>query len=72
MYLWNPIDVGYASGFTAGVLVNGEMEGKTGDTFEAGRLSEKEVVEDGNGTQVMLGEPFKFDKENIAEWKDVY
>ena len=72
MYLWNPIDVGYASGFTAGALVNGEMEGKTGDTFEAGRLGGKEVVEDGDGTQVMLGEPFKFDKENIAEWKDVY
>ncbi|WP_046174278.1 rhamnose ABC transporter substrate-binding protein [Domibacillus indicus] len=72
MYLWNPIDVGYAAGHTAAALVNGDMEGKTGDTFEAGRLGQKEVVEDGEGTQVMLGEPFKFDKENIGEWKDVY
>lgn len=72
MYLWNPIDVGYAAGFTAKSLVEDEMEGKTGDTFEAGRLGSKEVVEDGDGTQVMLGDPFKFDAENIAEWKDVY
>ena len=24
------------------------------------------------GTEVMLGDPFKFDTENIAEWKEVY
>lgn len=72
MYLWNPIDVGYAAGYTAVALVNGELEGKVGDSFEAGRMGTKEVVEDGDGTQIMLGEPYKFDSANIAEWKEVY
>ncbi|MDN7242129.1 rhamnose ABC transporter substrate-binding protein [Planococcus sp. N028] len=72
MFLWNPIDVGYGAGMTAVALVEGEITGKLGEKFEAGRLGEKEIVEDGEGTQVMLGEPFRFDKENIAEWKEVY
>jgi rhamnose transport system substrate-binding protein len=72
MYLWNPIDVGYLSGYAADALVNGKITGKVGDKFKAGDIGEKEVVKDGDGTQIMLGDPFKFDKNNIAEWKDVY
>ncbi len=31
------------------------------------------VIEAGDGgTEVMLGAPFKFDKSNIDEWKNVY
>lgn len=30
------------------------------------------AVADGEGTQIMLGDPFKFDSSNIAEWKAVY
>ncbi|RAZ81595.1 MULTISPECIES: rhamnose ABC transporter substrate-binding protein [Planococcaceae] len=72
MFLWNPIDVGYGAGMTAVALVEGDITGALGETFEAGRLGEKEIVEDGEGTQVMLGEPFRFDKDNIGEWKEVY
>lgn len=72
MYLWNPIEVGEAAGYTAHALVEGKIKGENGDTFEAGELGNQEVVEDGEGTQIMLGDPFKFDAENIAEWKDVY
>ncbi|MGM0922975.1 MAG: rhamnose ABC transporter substrate-binding protein [Bacillota bacterium] len=72
MFLWNPIDVGYAAGYTAKTLVEGKITGKVGDTFEAGTMGKQEIVEDGDGTQVMLGEPFKFDVNNIAEWKQVY
>ena len=72
MFLWNPIDVGYGAGRTAYALVQEEITGKVGETFEAGRLGEKEVVEDGDGTQIMLGDPFRFDAENIDEWKEVY
>jgi rhamnose transport system substrate-binding protein len=72
MYLWNPIDVGAVAGYTAHALVEGTITGSIGDTFEAGDQGSLEVVEDGDGTQIMLGDPFKFDKENIAEWKDVY
>ncbi|MEY8733028.1 rhamnose ABC transporter substrate-binding protein [Peribacillus frigoritolerans] len=72
MYLWNPIDVGYAAGYTAIALDEENIKGKVGEKFEAGDIGELEIVEDGDGTQVMLGDPFKFDKENIGEWKDVY
>lgn len=72
MYLWNPIDVGYLSGYAADALVNGKITGAVGDKLTAGKLGEKEVVKDGEGTQIMLGDPFKFDSSNIAEWKDVY
>jgi rhamnose transport system substrate-binding protein len=72
MYLWNPIDVGYLSGYTAAALVDGKITGKVGDKFTAGTLGDKEVIQDGEGTQIMLGAPFKFDASNIAEWKTVY
>ncbi|WP_372663283.1 rhamnose ABC transporter substrate-binding protein [Cohnella sp.] len=72
MYLWNPVDVGYLAGFAADALVSGKITGKVGDKFTAGRLGEKEIIADGEGTQIMLGDPFKFDGANIAEWKKVY
>lgn len=72
MYLWNPLDVGYLAGYAADALVQGTITGKVGDKFNAGKLGDKEVIADGDGTQVMLGDPFKFDKANIAEWKTVY
>jgi rhamnose transport system substrate-binding protein len=72
MFLWNPIDVGYGAGMAAHALVQEEITGEIGDSFEAGRLGGKEVVEDGDGTQIMLGDPFRFDAENIDEWKEVY
>ncbi|MDQ0338694.1 rhamnose transport system substrate-binding protein [Caldalkalibacillus uzonensis] len=72
MYLWNPIDVGYLSGYAAHALVEGIITGEPGESFDAGRLGKKEVVEDGDGSQIMLGDPFRFDSSNIDEWKDVY
>jgi len=72
MYLWNPVDVGYLAGYAADALVKGTISGKPGEKFNAGRLGEKEVIADGDGSQVMLGDPFKFDASNIAEWKVIY
>ena len=73
MYLWNPIHVGYLSGYAAAALVKGEITGAVGDTFDAGELGSFEVVESSDGgTQILLGAPFKFDSANIAEWKTVY
>lgn len=73
MYLWNPIDVGYLSAYTAAALTGGKITGKAGDTFSAGRLGSYTVTaaSDG-GTEVLLGPPFKFDKSNINDWKSVY
>lgn len=74
MYLWNPIDVGYLSGYAAHALVEGEITGEAGDSFDAGNLGAYEVVDSptGEGTEILLGEPFRFDPENIEEWKEVY
>lgn len=72
MYLWNPIDVGYLAGYTAMALADGAITGTAGDKFTAGRLGEKEVITAGDGTEIMLGDPFKFEPANIEEWKSVY
>ena len=56
--LWNPGDLGYLATYAAAALVNGDITGEEGDTFEAGDLGEFEVGADG---VVLLGEPFTFD-----------
>ncbi len=73
MYLWNPIDIGSLTAYTAIALVNGDITGATGDKFTAGDLGSYEVVEASDGgTEVILGPPFKFEPSNIDEWKSVY
>lgn len=72
MYLWNPMDVGYLAGYAAQALVEGTITGAQGDEFMAGDLGEKVVITVGEGTEIMLGMPFQFNAENIAEWKVIY
>lgn len=63
--LWNPEDLGYLAAYAADALISGDITGEPGDTFEAGDLGEYEVGEDG---VVLLGDPFVFDAENIADF----
>jgi rhamnose transport system substrate-binding protein len=73
MYLWNPIDIGYLAAYSGDALVKGTITGKEGDKITAGKLGEKAVTKAAHGgTEIMLGDPFKFDKNNIGEWKTVY
>lgn len=73
MYLWNPVDIGYLAGYTMDALVKGTITGAEGETFSAGDLGEKSITAAADkGTEVMLGDPFKFDPQNIAEWKKIY
>lgn len=73
MYLWNPIDVGSLTAYASIALVKGEITGAEGDKFEAGSLGSFVVIKAADGgTEVLLGAPFKFDPENIGEWKSVY
>ncbi len=73
MYLWNPIDIGYLAAYTMAGLIDGTVTGAAGETVKAGNLGEKSIVAAADGgTEVMLGDPFKFDAANIAEWKTVY
>ena len=73
MALWNPIDLGYLAMYVTHLLVAGEIKGEVGEKFNAGRLGEKEIVDEGNGGKmVLLGPPFKFNKDNIDKWAKVY
>ena len=73
MYLWNPVEIGSLAAYTMDSLVKGDITGAEGDTFKAGDLGERTVTEAADGgTEVMVGDPFKFDKDNIAQWKEVY
>ncbi len=73
MYLWNPIDVGGLAAYASIALVKGDITGGAGNKFEAGTLGSYEVISAADGgTEVLLGAPFKFDPDNINEWKSVY
>lgn len=64
IYLWNTIDLGYLSMYTAHAVLTGELkEGVT--SFKAGRLGTYEV---GADNVILLGPPFRFDKENIDQF----
>ncbi len=63
--LWNPVDLYYLTYYAAAALVNGEMTGAPGDTFSAGRLGSYTV---GEGGVVLLGPPFIFDANNVADF----
>ncbi|HWR23917.1 MAG TPA: rhamnose ABC transporter substrate-binding protein [Feifaniaceae bacterium] len=73
MYLWNPIDLGYLTGYIVDALANKTITGAEGDAFKAGRLGDYKVTAAADGgTEVLLGPPFAFTPDNIGEWKTVY
>ena len=63
--LWNPADLGYLAAYATKALIEGEITGEEGDSFEAGKLGDYEVGADGT---VLLGDPFVFDAENIGDF----
>ena len=64
--LWNPEDLGFLAAYAAKALADGTITGKEGDKFEAGKLGEFTV---GKDATVLLGDPFKFNKDNIDQFK---
>lgn len=73
MFLWNPIDLGYLGAYTSAALVSGTITGAEGDAYTAGSMGDYKITPAGDGgTEVILGQPFAFTPDNIAEWKDVY
>lgn len=77
MYLWNPIDLGRLAAYTSIALVDGTITGAVGETFEAGEIEGSPYTltaleSDENASEIIMGEPFRFTPENIAEWKDAF
>jgi rhamnose transport system substrate-binding protein len=64
--LWNPEDLGYLAAYAADALAKGDIKGDEGDSFKAGKLGEFKV---GADHTVLLGDPFKFNKDNIDQFK---
>jgi rhamnose transport system substrate-binding protein len=61
--LWNTMDLGYLTIYAAESVRNGKLRpGAT--TITAGRLGQLKIA----GDNILLGEPFKFDKSNIDEF----
>ncbi len=66
--LWNPADLGYLAVYAMHALATKEIEGKAGDTFQAGKLGEYTIKDDPDlGLNVLLGLPFIWDKTNIDD-----
>jgi rhamnose transport system substrate-binding protein len=62
--LWNPVDLGYAATYVIRAVADGKL--KAGDTsVEAGKLGKLGVV---NGSEILLGAPFIFTKENVKDF----
>jgi len=63
--LWSPADLGYLAAYTAAQLCSGNIQGKEGETFSAGKLGNRTVGKDG---VVLLGPPTVFNAENIDQF----
>ncbi len=63
--LWVPKDVGYLAGYAAAALVSGQITGKEGESFKAGRLGDRKIGAKG---EIILGPPTGFNKSNIDEF----
>ena len=63
--LWNPSDVGYLAAYAAAQIASGNIEGKEGETFSAGKLGSRTIGKDG---VVILGPLTVFDSGNIDQF----
>ena len=63
--LWNPADLGYLAAYAAVNVASGNLTGKAGQTFTAGKLGKYKVGAKGT---VLLGPPFVFNKKNIGKF----
>ena len=67
--LWNPEDLGYLAAYAAASLASGDIKGKVGETFTAGKLGKYKIIKGAGGPEVVLGPPFLFTKQNVDKFK---
>jgi rhamnose transport system substrate-binding protein len=68
--LWNPENLGYLAGYAIARLASGDIKGKIGEKFTAGKLGSYTIVKGPDKRpQVILGPPFVFDKSNVDKFK---
>ncbi len=72
MYLWNPIDVGNCAAYIIKAIADGKV-GAVDSKFTADNGTEYVVMAgDPADAQIIVGPPFAFTGENIADWASVY
>ena len=63
--LWNPEDLGYLAGYAVAHLASGDIKGKIGEKFNAGKLGDYTIGANG---EIVLGPPTVFDAKNIDQF----
>ena len=66
--LWDFVDLGYLTYYTSYLIATGQMEGKLGDTFEAGRMGTYTIEKDPtreNGNRILMGPFTVYNKDNV-------
>jgi ABC-type sugar transport system substrate-binding protein len=62
--LWNPVDLGYAATQVMRSVIDGKLKpGAT--TVDGGKLGKLNII---NGSEILLGSPFIFTKDNIKDF----
>ncbi len=74
--LWDVIHLGAVSRAATYAAVKDGFDGTTGTSFEMDAFRDYEAetyeaYESGDGTAVLAGTPFIFEKSNMKEWIDV-
>jgi len=63
--LWNPADIGYLAAYAGAALASGQITGKEGEKFTAGKLGEYTI---GAAGEIVLGPPTEFTAANIDQF----
>ncbi len=76
MMLWDVIHLGAVAGAAVDANLNDGFDGSVGSSFEMDKFRDYdattyEAYQSGDGTAVLAGTPFIFDKNNMSEWIDL-
>lgn len=76
MMLWDVIHLGAVAGGVVYATINDGFDGAVGSSFEMAAFRERpptvfEAYQSGDGTAVLAGTPYVFNRRNMAFWKDV-
>jgi rhamnose transport system substrate-binding protein len=63
--LWNPADIGYLAAYAGAAMASGQISGKEGEKFTAGKLGDYTI---GKDSEIVLGPPTEFTAENIDKF----
>jgi rhamnose transport system substrate-binding protein len=76
MMLWDVIHLGAVAGGAVYATINYGFDGEVGSSFEMAPFRDRpatvfEAYQSGNGTAVLAGTPYVFNRRNMAFWKNV-